>query len=210
MASVPRLFGGQTIVCMASGPSLCDEDVQFVRGKAPVIVVNTTYQKAPWADVLHGCDLRWWIWHKGVPEFTGLKYTLTRSLNSDVRNKWGVVPLKRTGHTGLETNPSGLRTGSNGGYQAIGLARHLGASRILLLGYDMQRGPKGEEHWHGDHPNRSRSPYELFVKRFATIVEPLKAEGIEVINCSRRTALECWPQMSIQDALSPVRVEAVA
>jgi hypothetical protein len=109
---------------------------------------------------------------------------------------------------GLELRPTHLARGRNGGYQAINLAVHLGAKRILLLGYDMMRGPKGEEHWHGDHPNRSRSPYTTFQACFPSLVDPLKAEGIEVINCSRRTALTCFPRKSLQDALGEKAVAA--
>jgi hypothetical protein len=39
-------------------------------------------------------------------------------------------------------------------------------------------------------------------------VDPLKAEGIEVINCSRRTALTCFPRKSLQDALGEKAVAA--
>ena len=41
--------------------------------------------------------------------------------------------------------------GQNSGYQAVGLAYHLKADRIILIGFDMQR-TGGKSHWHGDHP----------------------------------------------------------
>lgn len=194
---VPRLWPGETVVILGAGPSLTVDDVAYVRGKARVIAVNTSYQLAPDADCLWATDAKWWKWHKGVPEFAGLKYSLERQ-----GRQWpGVQVLRNTGDSGLDEDPSGIRHGRNGGYAAVNLAVHLGAVRILLLGYDMQRGPQGEHHWHPDHPQRTHSPYAVFLRNFETLVSPLRRLGIEVINCSRDTRLLCFPRMDLREAL---------
>jgi hypothetical protein len=207
MTTVPKLWPNGVIVCMASGPSLTQDDADYCRGKADgVIVVNTTYKMAPWADALIASDVRWWQWHKGAPEFKGLKYATSKHV------KWsGVQILRNTGSKGLELDPSGLKHGINTGYRAVNLAFHFGAKRIILLGYDMKRGdgPKRLEHWHGDHPVPSRSQYPTFIKYFLTIVDPLKEHGVEVVNCTPGSALECFPMADLRDALKP-RAEAVA
>lgn len=197
-ASVPRLFPGGTVVCIASGPSLTLEDVNYVRGRADgVIVVNNSYQIAPWADCLCASDLRWWKWHEGAKSFTGLKYATSKHCA-----KWpGVQVLRNSGAKGLDLDPTGVMHGINTGYRAINVAVHFGAQRIILLGYDMQRGPNREEHWHKDHPSVSRSPYDSFRRYFLTLVDPLHALGVHVINCTRRTALDCFPQMALEEAL---------
>jgi hypothetical protein len=201
MTTVPKLWPNGVIVCMASGPSLTQDDADYCRGKADgVIVVNTTYKMAPWADALIASDVRWWQWHKGAPEFKGLKYATSKHV------KWsGVQILRNTGSKGLELDPSGLKHGINTGYRAVNLAFHFGAKRIILLGYDMKRGdgPKRLEHWHGDHPVPSRSQYPTF------IMDPLKEHGVEVVNCTPGSALECFPMADLRDALKP-RAEAVA
>lgn len=209
--TVPRLWPESTIVCLGAGPSLTAEDVNYVRGKARVIAINTSIELAPWADVLYACDKQWWRWAHSEPKrypnfrlFTGLKFALT----AESMKYPGVVVLKNTGALGLETNPQALKHGRNGGYQAIGVAKHLGARRILLLGYDMQR-VKGKEHWHGEHPRHTRSPYTQFRESYQHLVQPLKDLGIQVINCSRETALHCFPQMLIEEAL-PDAMAAVA
>ncbi len=204
MASlIQKLFPGETIVCIAGGPSLTDTDVECVRGRARVIAVNDSYLKAPFADVLYACDKDWWLYHRWVPSFQGLKVALDASVYS--RHPWpaDVTRLANTGPLGLERDPGGLRTGRNSGYQAINLAVHLGAARILLLGYDMQRGPKGEQHWFGKHPSElnQASPFVEFLKCFPTLLKPLAEAGVEVVNCSPRTALTCFPQMPIDQAL---------
>jgi len=194
---VPVLCPGGTVVCLGGGPSLTREDVEACRGKATVLAINDAYRLAPWADVLYGADSKWWGWHKGVSSFAGLKF----SLQPDAGQWPGVQVLRNTGEGGLELDPSGLRTGRNSGYQAINLAVHLGATRVLLLGYDMGPGPKGETHWFGDHPDRNVSPYTTFLARFEAIVEPLRQLGVEVINCSRRTALTVFPCQPLEEAL---------
>lgn len=201
---VPRLWTNETVVCIASGPSLTQADVDAVRGRARVIVVNTSYQLAPWADVLYAADAKWWRWHKGAPTFAGLKYSLMK----DAARWPGVVVLTRGASTGLSLDPARLCLGANSGYQAINLAVLLGASRVVLLGYDMAPGSGGRQHWHPDHPVKSRSPYQTFQAAFPTLVEPLAAAHVEVINCSRQTAVTCFPRAEITDLFPPAKVSS--
>lgn len=192
--TVPRLWPGSTIVCIGTGPSLTQADVDYCRGKARVIVVNNAVFLAPWADVMHACDAKFWYWHradKRLAAFTGLKYAL------EPRAKFpGVQVLRNTGDTGLDLRPECLRAGRNSGYQAINLAVHLGAARILLLGYDMQG-----DHYFGHHPDQSRPPFATCLKRYATLVEPLQKLNIAIVNCSRKTALRCFPCQPLEEAL---------
>lgn len=201
MYRVPRLFPTSTIVCAATGPSLTAEDIEACKG-VPLIAVNDAYRLAPHADVLYACDGKWWRHHQGVPEFAGLKIGLDAGNRRAMAGLGDVNLLRHTGTDGLELDPTALRTGKNSGYQAINLAVHLGAVRILLVGYDLQR-TGGQSHFFGDHPKplRSETPFALFVRHFATIVQPLKAIGVTVINCSRQTALTCFPRQSLAEAL---------
>lgn len=195
---VPRLWPGETVVCLASGPSLTDADVAYVRGKARVVAVSDNYRKAPWADALYSHDARWWEAHQGVQSFTGLKYAGER-----VCREWGVTSLRIGTEQGLSADPCVLNHGKNSGYQAIGLSVHFGAAKIVLLGYDMQAADDGREHWFGSHPKHVRKglPLQSFIRNFGTLVQPLRSLGVEIINCSRRTALPWFPQMPIEEAL---------
>lgn len=198
--TVPVLCPHGTVVCIATGPSLTVEDVEACRGLATVVTVNDAHRLAPWADVLYSSDQHWWAYHKGVPTFTGRKVGIAPLMP---RSEWGVTVLRNTGDRGIETDPTGLRTGRNSGFAAMNLAVHLGAVRVLLLGYDMGVDPSGKRHFFGNHPPplRSGPPYASFVAFFEAAVEPLRQLGVEVINCSRQTALTCFPRMAIADAL---------
>jgi hypothetical protein len=188
-APVVRAWPGATVVCLGTGPSLTTADVEHCRGLR-VIAVNNAYTLAPWADALYAADLKWWKWHKGVPDFAGAKYSVEPTI-------WaGVHALRNTGRTGLERDPSCLKTGYNSGYQAINLAVHLGAARIVLLGYDL----KGD-HFFGAHPDRSRPPFPLCLEAFPTLVAPLAEAGVEVINCTPGSSLRCFPMATLASVL---------
>lgn len=209
---IARIWPESTVVCIGGGPSLTPADVDLCRGRAKVIAVNDAYRLCPWADVLYAADYSWWRRHDGVPTFPGLKYSIRPNAAKawPQPNPWGVTVLRNDGVDGLCRAPDGLRTGKNSGYQAINLAVHLGATRILLLGYDMQaRGL--QTHWFGDHtPGALPPPFSLFLKFFPTLVTPLRDLGVEVINCTRRTALQTFPRHPLEQALGVVRyAEAV-
>ena len=51
--SVPRIWEGKTVTVLAGGPSLTELVVDAVcTSGCPSIAVNTSYRRAPWADVL--------------------------------------------------------------------------------------------------------------------------------------------------------------
>ena len=197
---VPKLWPGETAVCIGGGPSLTAADVDACRDRGVrVIAVNDAYRLAPWADVVYACDDKWWGWHhKHVAPLPALKYSIAA-----IRGKWpGVVVLKCGRKHGLELAPTHLATGGNSGYQAINLCVHFGIRRVLLLGYDMGLDAKKRSHWFGEHPSGRQSSYASFQAAFMTIGAPLQAIGVDVINCSRHTALKCFPRMPIDEALA--------
>lgn len=196
-ATVPRLWPGETLVILGGGSSLTPADVQYCFGKARVIAIKEAHELAPWADVLYACDSKWWMFHQGAPDFLGLKYALEPQ-----EREWPCVNmLRNAGSDGLELDPSGLRTGYNSGYQAVNLAVHLGAARIILLGFDMWRGPEGRQNWFEKPGLHVDSPYPVFLQAFSSLVEPLKALDVEVLNASRFTVLNAFPRVALEDVL---------
>jgi hypothetical protein len=199
--SVPRAWPGATVVCLATGPSLTAADVAYCRGKARVIAINDAYRLAPWADVLYAADARWWHWHAGVPGFAGAKWSLADPRWHARADRYpDVQRLRNTGSRGLERHPTGLRSGLNSGYQAINLAVHYGAARIVLLGYDLQTAD-GRSHFFGEHPKGPPPELHLFLPRFRSLVAPLADAGVAIVNCTRTTALECFPRTPLETAL---------
>jgi hypothetical protein len=200
--TVPRIWPGSTVVCIAAGPSLTAADVDYCRGRARVIAVNKSVILAPWADAFFAADGRLWAWEADrLARFPGLTFALELTAASKAA---GCTLLKNAGIWGLSLEPDRICNGRNSGYGAVNLAVLLGAVRIVLLGYDLQAGPDGRTHWHGDHPHGA-GPTELIFRAwrgaFKSLVDPLAAAGVTVINCTRETALDAFPRGTLADVL---------
>lgn len=220
-APAGRWQGGHVCI-IASGPSLTKEDVDEVRrwrqegdtdpaqGEAAgsparrVIVVNTTFQAAPWADVLYACDLTWWRHHfqRVATEFAGELWTVSEV----ARDQYGLAWVFGTDNVGLSPGPDYIHTGRNSGYQSIGLAHLFGAARVVLLGFDFMIGPAGERHWHGNHPkglgNGGESRYRSWVQAMDILATDLKRTPCKVLNASRRTAIRSFQRVTLETALN--------
>ena len=201
-----RRWPDATIICVASGPTLTVEDVAYLRGRAPVVAVNDAIRLAPWAEVLYSSDRGWWRYYDGVPDFAGLKVGIGWKAGdaSPIYRLPSVQVLAHTGAEGLELAPTGLRSGGHSGYAAINLAVHLGARRIVLLGYTC--GPAhGRSHFFGRHPSglpeSTDQHYATFRRAYATLVEPLAAAGVSVVNATPRSWITAFPCAPLSAAL---------
>ena len=116
----------------------------------------------------------------------------------------GLLRVPSFDEPGLSFDPGYIHRGASSGYQAINLAVHLGARQIILLGFDMQP-TGGESHWHGDHPKGLANPtadtFAAWRRRYATLPPDLETADVEVVNCSRETALTVFPRARLQQAL---------
>lgn len=200
MTAVERIWPDETIVVLASGPSLTQADVDACRGRR-VIAVKDAVRLAPWADVLYFAGVgvgSWWKTYTTlIRSFAGLKFTLEPKAEA-------LAPmLRNTGMLGLETDPTGLRHGRNSGYQAVNLAVHVGARRIVLLGFDMRRDANNRSHFFGEHAYHTvPSQYDMFTRCFDSMIAPLQVLGVEVLNATRDTALTSFPRVSLAEALA--------
>jgi NADPH:quinone reductase-like Zn-dependent oxidoreductase len=109
-----------------------------------------------------------------------------------------LLELRKSG--GLSTDRGVICSGGAGssGYQAVNLALLLGATTILLVGYDMHH-RKGL-HWFGAHSkevNRNQSDPQVFAKTYDSI-DP-RAYGVEIINCTPGSAVTAFPFGSLDD-----------
>ncbi len=195
-APVPALWPGETIAILATGPSLCADDVQTCRrAGVRMLAIKAAIQLAPDADALYACDGNWWKTYGPTLTYAGPKYSL-----DETARPWASV-LKHAGELGLSADPCGLKTGRNSGYQAIGLAVHLGATRIVLLGYDLQSTAAGKHHCHPEYPWKPAPHHAEYRGLFRFLVQPLEALGIGIVNASRVSALTDFPRLTLHDAL---------
>jgi len=186
----------KTAICIASGPSLTQEDVDLCKGKAKVYVVNDTYRLAPWADVLYACDYKWWYHYDGAKDFAGEKWTI----DEEAARHFNLNKIGSTHDKSFSLEDNKIALGSNSGFQAMNLAAIQGATRIILLGYDMKMGPNNKRHWFGEHPDflLMNSNYSRWVEKFHCAENLIKRCGIEVINCTLDSAIECFEKKPIE------------
>jgi hypothetical protein len=150
--------------------------------------------------VLYGADFRFWEVYgpKIFPNFAGEMW----SVSEQARERFGTYWIRCGKDNGFCEEPDTINGGGNSGHQALHLAATFGAKRIVLLGFDMQR-TDGKEHWHGKHegnlPNGKGFPN--WIKSFAFLARDLEKKGVEVINCTRRTALRCFKAGELRETL---------
>lgn len=201
------IWDGQTVVIAASGPSLTEYDVLYVRGRAKFIAINDVYTIAPFADIYYASDAAWWRHHnylKNRPNLRGQRWT--HDHNGSVWPKEaadnGLRVLRGSNGYGLSKDRRIIHFGGNSGFQAINLAVHCGVKRIVLLGFDcMQHSNKS--HFFGSHPAplERASPFALFRQHFKIAATELAEMGVDVINCTRVTSQRCFKQAQLRDVL---------
>lgn len=193
-------WAGRTVAIAASGPSQDGEDLDEIRGRCPIVAINNTWELAPWAEVLYSCDRKWWDVNVAARSiFAGEKWTCDESaaLLYDLR-----LVIGRPGCGYAPTGP--ILHHFNSGAQAIQLAAQWGATRIVLLGFDHRNAPDGRKHWHGDHASvelNMRPNWRKHIAAMHVLAAGLREHGVEVLNASRETALDCWPRVDLEDLL---------
>ena len=189
---------------LGCGPSLTREQVEACRGKAKVIAVKEAARLAPWADALYFCDAHFVTDEPDLfKNFKGRVLTLE---NYKLREKLPKLEcLKNDGPKGFADEPDRIRHGKNSGYQAMHVAAHLGARRIVMLGFDMKPGDGGRLHFFGNRATRTTPPsvYSTFmVPKFPEFAVELKRRAIDVVNATPGSAIGCFRRAPIQEALA--------
>lgn len=218
---------GYTAVCVATGSSLSDNDFADLnrvrrwreQDGCRVIAINDNYTICPWADALYFADVRWWEHHKDKPffrDFPGRKISIENGAGRFATDCTVLRNMSLSASTmgKLSVDPTGIYTGQNSGYQAIGCAVLYGCKRIILLGYDMKSrevpidepgktGVKARNHWFGEHPWPSDpASYRFFREEFARMAVTAKLSGIEILNATPGSALESFPMVTLDEAMA--------
>ena len=181
-----------------------------------VIAVNNSYIRAPFAEAMFFGDERWLnIAPKtadGTPGpthrellrgFGGLKITVREELFDEP----GIHVVRRyTSQHGISQDQGTLVWNRNSGGCAINLAFHLGARKIVLLGYDMRK-VDGQHNYHTDHPKEDNpdpnyNVYEdQFIRPFESIMSDARKFGLEIVNATPGSALKWVPIVDPVDVM---------
>jgi len=208
--SMDKRFKDQTVICVASGPSLTDEQIRIAEeSEHPIIVVNDNFKKVILPDIIFATDIVWWCNnYLDVIDTIDPKYTelwTIKDIGQNFKKKRPhqySIPINEVGY--FQQSGLGLTKvhhGGNSGYIAINLAYLFGAKKIILIGYDHQH-TYGKAHWFGDHDKtkyrRNAEDTDHWIKNFSCLAKDLKINSIDLTNCSIETSLTSCRRSSIE------------
>jgi hypothetical protein len=187
------------VFIIGGGPSLKLVNVQRLEQREPrrqyALAVNDSFMLGQW-DAMFFADTTFWrLRGDDLRNFAGLKVTTLKRL----RGVPGLTVVKKDNRFGLTTNRSVLSWNLSSGSTAISLAAHLGAKRIVLLGFDMRWVPTCE---HCKYPKaRKYNPYKGFMRSHPAIANDARQRGIEIVNATPGSAISHWPIVRPEDVL---------
>lgn len=194
-------WSNDIVVIIASGPSATDYQYDQFKDQAKWIAVNTSYKLAPWADVVLAADGGWWLHHRGLPDYKGLKVTLDWTVSRQLE-----IPLlkliKHVKDISIDI-PGTVGMGGHSGFYAINLAIQFGAKKIILSGFDLRI--DNGIHWHGPHPKGLNNPVEYRMRKLREHLDSqskvFKNLKVEVVNVSISSSLKAYQKLSLPEAL---------
>lgn len=193
-------------VCIASGPSLTQEQIEYVRNKhnskTLVICVNDNYKLYPECDILFALDIKWWYRNYEIALEMCSNDTQFYSINGNIDNLRKRMKDKYTKVIqGLQYVKSFnqqekcfVHHAGNSGFVAVDLAYKLNCKKIILLGYDHKYDDQGKRHWFGDHDmsyyTKNADHIDMWQQRFELLAYKIQKDNVDLVNCSLDTALK--------------------
>lgn len=215
---IKPVWAGERCIVAAAGPSLTPDVIRKVRlarwtDDWKIIAVNDVWKDIKHADVLYAVDNRWWEIHSECKGFTGEKWAAheqdpnPREIHGndkrELAERFGINLVRGMEGDEFSYDPAVIRYGHNSGFQAINLAILLGATSIVLVGFDM-RHVHGKAHYFGDHPKELRTSrdddYRGFIPRFERAARQMRP-GVRIVNATPGSALTCFKMMELDVAL---------
>lgn len=198
--TVPRCAEGGSVFILGGGASLKGIDLEPLKEQT-VIGCNDAYQLGhELVDYCHFTDLKWWQEHQQkLAAYSGTLTTCQRLVPDRA------IKLLKGRPAGIEfKNRQMIGVNRNTGLGAINIAVHMGARRIVLLGFDM--GGLNAHHWYDRPEGGDRGPtYRMHRRHALEVWEDLQAHGgIRVINASPASTLPFWPQCTPKEALMEI------
>lgn len=204
-----ELWKGEDAYIIGGGPSLHSFDWDLLRGKRTIGCNSAFILGSGVVDLVLFGDFDWWdkIGRERTNSYGGLVVGCSdkQALLSD-RCPWLLTMMR---HSKAELTPPGsdsLAWFGSTGAMAVNLALLLGAQRVFLLGFDMQRGAEGsprenKANWHDVRYTPGRHEvYPLFLKGFSRLLVSLRKvyPGREVVNVTDNSRLDVFPKVSLE------------
>ena len=199
------IWTGETAFIIGGGPSLRGVDLESLLKGRRVIGVNYA-GLLPWTDLCWFGDCRWFDWNiENLQKHAAIKITCCERLHVV---PWLRVMRRSKKRAGIDTDPQFIAWNWNSGGSAVNLAYHLGARRIVLMGFDLKRDEANNTHWHDEYKKVNPGQedivytYRKFKRGFDEIASDAVKLGVEIVNATPGSALESFPICSREEALA--------
>jgi len=214
------LWEGETVIIIGGGPSLKHFDWAPFH-HSPVIGCNDAYTLGPWVDICYFGDKIWYEAHcdrTAWKIFKGVRMGApapTRAMCELMEQDDSVCWIERRSQGFNEDRSKGW-IAANGctGAGAINLAYLLGATSVVLFGFDMKLSQEGESNWHQNEVNvPDLHVYQnKFIPGFEELAKNLreKAPDFKVLNAGPDSDLNMFPHISLFTEQSFERTEVPA
>jgi hypothetical protein len=172
------------ISVVAGGWSVSQVDQLQIPGT--IIAVNDSAIHLPRCDLIVSMD-RLWAEYR-FPELRKMMKPahIRRAALANIRDKWPWLNSFECDHTSTRfSSQRGVLNGTNSGLCGFNLAWQMRPEKILLFGFDMQRGPNGEPYWHPPYPWSEKGAtkngkYAEWSKQFSRAAQICADAGIDV------------------------------
>jgi hypothetical protein len=198
-----------SVVSKATGPEAYSPFMSCIHHKH-VIGINMAYRIGNWIDIIFFGDNGFLLANKHqLAAHPAIKvschphsavYPWIKFVDRDSRRTRGISPTR-----------SKVSWNGNSGAAAISLAVHLGATRIILLGFDMKMNDAGVSHWHDLYDSKEMiktkgsQVYDLAFDRhltgFPEIARDAKKHGITILNASPNSAITDFKKVNVKDII---------
>ena len=226
--TIPRSYEGETVVIVATGPSITDEQIVHlydarILNRIKVITVNNAYQIVPFTDIQVACNDNWW-------EYYLLHDPSLRTIKADcwtrykhISEKYGINYIDSIVKDGLSRDQSVIHINHGSGPMAINFATLYGFKKIILLGHDMKyaKDYNGRQkkvgstprHYFGEYPKsmqhfpQSQNSVDKngviigLIDAYQNMVNDLINMNVDVVNCTPDSALNCFRKSSLESEL---------
>lgn len=192
-------------VVIGSGPSLSDEQLQLVRQarealRVHVIAVNNTIERVPWADVSYFGDYTALCHYlPKLKPLTKAEWVTTCRAGAE---RWKLTHVRPSPNNGMSLNVVHLN--GNSGAQAVNTAAAFGATKVILIGFDMRNSADGKAHWFGQHPLPliTTQLYPDWMHKFAYLAIDAQRLGVDLVNCTPDSAMTCLRMGNLEEELA--------
>lgn len=202
-----------TVVCIGTGPSLTLEQIEAARRKGFTLFgCNRVFEIVPDLALLYGVNHAFWrhYWDAAA-RHPAEKWTT----NKRAALEFGLELIGQKNRPGLSSDPAYVHHGHGSGYTLVNLAYLLGATRIVLLGYNLTYAPdydgatrrpgRTPRHYFGEYPKSMQHWPTKRVKagvhvELLELYRTVAAQGaVEIINATPDSALDAFPKVAIDE-----------